>query len=55
MRIAASGPLHNTLTYLALWSLAFSGLGRLFWRDDSANGVVVHSVDPVSRSWIHPT
>lgn len=49
MRIAASGPLHNLITYLLLWSLALSGMGKLFWKDERVHGVVIDSVDPVSQ------
>jgi len=48
MRLAASGPLHNFVTFSCLWFLALSGAGRLLWKDYSSEGRIVQSVNLLS-------
>ncbi|ODN74444.1 hypothetical protein L202_06837 [Cryptococcus amylolentus CBS 6039] len=44
MRIAISGPVHNLITWLTLWLLAFSGLTSMFWIDRSYQGAIVQDI-----------
>ncbi|OCF35564.1 hypothetical protein I316_02617 [Kwoniella heveanensis BCC8398] len=53
MRLAASGPYHNLLTWGILWLLAASGLGSVFWSDRSAEGRVVQEVHWLSPLYSH--